>query len=72
MRVNLISVIIEDLSYKSPCLDGIASEHVCGEIGRSTTASVVGSVNVSHVLTRGYVPRNMLEPVIVPITKDKN
>ena len=45
---------------------------MCREIGRPTTASVVGSVNVSHVLTHGYVPRNMLESVIVPIIKDKN
>ena len=65
-----IEEIIKDLACnKSPGLDGISSEHIkfAGH-----QLSVLLSILMSAVLVHGYVPKSMLNSVIVPIIKNKN
>ena len=74
---NEINVNVEEMKtivngfacYKSPGLDGVSAEHMKFA---GPKLCVLMSMVISSIFTHGFIPRSMMESVIVPVIKNKN
>ena len=65
-----MKTIIYDLACnKSPGLDGVSAEHMKFA---GPKLCVLMSIVISSIFTHGFIPRSMMESVIVPVIKNKN
>ena len=70
VNVEEMKTIVNGLACnKSPGLDGVSAEHMkfAGH-----KLCVLMSMVISSIFTHGFIPRSMMESVIVPVIKNKN
>ena len=65
-----MKTIVNDLACnKSPGLDGVSVEHMKFA---GPKLCVLMSMVISSIFTHGFIPRSMMDSVIVPVIKNKN
>ena len=70
VNVEEMKTIVNGLACnKSPGLDGVSAEHMKFA---GPKLCVLMSMVISSIFTHGFIPRSMMESVIVPVIKNKN
>ena len=70
VNVEEMKTIVSGLACnKSPGLDGVSAEHMKFA---GPKLCVLMSMVISSIFTHGFIPRSMMESVIVPVIKNKN
>ena len=70
VNVDEMKTIVNDLACnKFPGLDGVSAEHMKFA---GPKLCVLMSMVISSIFTHGFIPRSMMDSVIVPVIKNKN
>ena len=70
VNVEEMKTIVNGLACnKSPGLDGVSADHMKFA---GPKLCVLMSMVISSIFTHGFIPRSMMESVIVPVIKNKN
>ena len=70
VKVDEMKTIVNDLACnKYPGLDGVSAVHMKFA---GPKLCVLMSMVISSIFTHGFIPRSMMDSVIVPVIKNKN